>query len=234
MNPVHVSVINKSNVLGDAEILPVVAALQIQVSEHLASKWQIDAALEFVPSGKQPDTQSWRLEILDDTDFPPDSGYHNVHSDGTPYGRVFINTVRQYNENWTITASHELLEMLVNPYAMLSAYIPFDDNTGTFYNLEVCDPVSPDINGYQINGIWVSDFVLPAWFSPFVANPAPNQFVQVDYCKRLDRPAPAIVPGTTITVFGWRDLQSAAAPAQGRLGRDFATLRRRKSVTQVT
>jgi hypothetical protein len=70
MHPVHVSVINNSNVLGDAEILPVVAALQIQVSEHLASKWQIDAALEFVPFGKQADTQSWRLEILDDTDFP--------------------------------------------------------------------------------------------------------------------------------------------------------------------
>jgi hypothetical protein len=223
MKPIPVSVINGSKVLKDADIAAAVPALQIQVSEHLGPRWHIDAALEFVPTGKKASSGNWHLEILDNTDYPPDSGYHNVGSDGIPYGKVFVNTVRQYNDNWTITASHELLEMLVNPYVYLAAYVPFDDDTGTFYKLEICDPVSPDSNGYTIRGIGVSDFVFPEWFSPFLATPGSDQNKQVDYCKRLTGPAPAIVPGTTISVLGWRDLQSQKAVG-ARGGKDVASL----------
>jgi hypothetical protein len=224
MSPTPISVINLSNLLKDADIVPVVAALQIQVSQHLAPVWRVDAALQFVATGSQPPAGSWRLEIRDDTDSPEgDSGYHTVGADGIPYGRVFVNTALGYHDNWTITASHELLEMLVNPNANLAAYVPFDDNTGSFYQLEVCDPVSPDVNGYQINGVGVSDFVFPEWFSPFVAEPPSGPTKQVDYNKRLAGPAPAIVDGTTISVFGWRNVQSAAAAA-ARAGKDVASL----------
>jgi hypothetical protein len=230
MKPTPVSVINKSKIVTNSDVVPVVAALQSQVSEHLAPRWHIDAVLDFVPAGKNVPSSNWRLEILDDTDIPPDSGYHNVGSDGIPYGRVFVNTSRQYKENWTITASHELLEMLVNPYAVFAAYVPFDDNTGTFYNLEICDPVSPDVNGYKINGIGVSDFVFPEWFSPFLAVPASGQTKQVDYCKRLPGPAPAIVPATTVSVFGWRNLQSQMADDAARIGKDVASLLNKGSI----
>jgi hypothetical protein len=54
MKPIRVSVINASKSLKDSEVPPVVAALQIQVSEHLAPNWNVDAALEFVPSGQTP------------------------------------------------------------------------------------------------------------------------------------------------------------------------------------
>jgi hypothetical protein len=228
MTPIPVSVINASKLLKDAEIPPVITALQIQVSQHLAPKWHVDAVLDFSPARKDPPAGHWRLELRDDTDYPPDSGYHNVEAGGTPYGRVFVNTSRQYNENWTITASHELLEMLVNPYAVFAAYVPFgDNNTGGFYNLEICDPVSPDENGYQINGIQVSDFVFPEWFSPFLAEPRPGEFTQIDYCKRLTRPAPSMVAATMITAFGWQNIQSQAAAAVARLGRDAASLANR-------
>jgi hypothetical protein len=232
MKPVRVSIINRSKILENGDIIPVVAALQAQVSKHLAPNWRIDAALEFVPSSKEPPGDSWRLEVWDDTDYPPDSGYHNVGSDGVPYGKVFVNTARGYKQNWTITASHELLEMLVNPYANLSAYVPFDANTGTFYSLEICDPVSPDENGYKIDGINVSDFVFPEWFSPFIAEPPGGQTKQVDYCKRLTGPAPTIVPATTISVFGWRDLRSPAAAGERSTGKDTATLFSRRNFSR--
>jgi hypothetical protein len=119
--------------------------------------------------------------------------------------------------------------MLINPYAVLAAYVPFDDYTGTFYSLEICDPVSPDTNGYEIDGISVSDFVFPQWFSPFLAQPDPGQMRQVDYCKRLNGPAPTIVPGTTVSVFGWRDLRSQA-PEGARAGKDAATLAKRNII----
>jgi hypothetical protein len=213
MKPVGVSVINASKILKDAEIPPVVAALQLQVSEHLAPRWNVDAVLDFVPSGQAPPAGNWQLILDDDTNIKGDSGYHNVSPagtpypgtpDGIPYGRAFVNTSMQQNESWTITASHELLEMLVNPYAVFAAYVPIDDRTGAFYNLEICDPVSPDICGYKIDGVDVSDFVFPEWFSPFLAQPDTSRPAkQVDYCYRLNGPAPLIAAGTSITTFGW-------------------------------
>jgi hypothetical protein len=118
-------------------------------------------------------------------------------------------------------------EMLVNPYGVLAAYLPFDDNTGTFYSLEICDPVSPDVNGYQINGISVSDFVFPEWFCPFIAEPRPGEYKQLDYCKRLTKPAPAIVPGTVVSAFGWRSVESPSPGARERLGKDSSSLLKR-------
>jgi hypothetical protein len=176
------------------------------------------------------------LILTDDTDIPPVSGYHNVTPagvpypntpDGIPYGKVFINTTRHYGEKWTITASHELLEMLVNPYAVTASYVPFDDHTGIFYSLEICDPVAPDLCGYEVNGVDVSDFVFPEWFSPFLAQPQPNQpSKQVDYCRRLSGPAPAVAAGTsvsvygwTVSVFGWQDFQNQAAAERAAGGR---------------
>jgi hypothetical protein len=225
MNPIPISVINHSKALTDTEIAPVVAALQIQVSEHLAPAWKVDAALMFVAAGQQPPASNWRLEIYDQNQINDDSGYHTVGADGIPYGWAFMDLVSKYQEKWSITASHELLEMLVNPYANLAAYVPFDDNVGSFYQLEICDPVSPDENGYEINNIAVSDFVFPAWASPYLAEPAGGPAKQVDYNKRLTGPAPAIVPSTTISVFGWRNVQSAAsAAALARAGKDVASL----------
>jgi hypothetical protein len=49
---------------------------------------------------------------------------------------------------WTVQLSHEVVEMLVDP-----------DLTGD----EVCDPVEED--AYRLDGVWVSDFVTPAWFT---------------------------------------------------------------------
>jgi hypothetical protein len=97
--------------------------------------------------------------------------------------------------------------MLVNPYGVFAAYLPFDDKTGTFYSLEICDPVSSDVNEYQINGISASDFVLPEWFYPFVAEPRREEYKQVDYSKRLTKPAPPIVPGLSLERFS--NLQSS-------------------------
>jgi hypothetical protein len=208
MSPIPISVINKSTILTNEDIAPVIAAIQIQVSQHLAPKWRVDATLEIVAQGQDPPEGNWQLIFSDDTNQGRDAGYHGADA-GFPVGKVFVRTAQQNEQNWTITASHEVLEMLVNPYAVFAAYVPFDGNTGAFYQLEICDPVSPDEFSYKINGINVSDFVFPEWFSPFLAQPDPQKpSKQVDYCSRLDGPVPKIVKGTTIAAFGWKDVRS--------------------------
>src|SRR6185312_791339 len=57
-------------------------------------------------------------------------------------------------------ATHELCEMAVDPW-LNSAY---QDQQGTFWAGEVCDPVEADEYGYKIGDVLVTDFVTPNWF----------------------------------------------------------------------
>jgi len=82
---------------------------------------------------------------------------HGVHLwYGQPYALVWTGggTV----ESWSRDFSHEILEMLVDPETNRSVY---HDGVGQI--VEVADPVEWD--GYRLNGVFVSDFVLPAWFA---------------------------------------------------------------------
>jgi hypothetical protein len=105
MKPIGISIVNASNILSDDDIRPVVAALQLQISQHLAPRWNIDATLEFVPLGSNAPVGNWWLKVLDDTDFSNDSGYHNVWTDGTPYAKVFVNTARTIGQSRQVTRS---------------------------------------------------------------------------------------------------------------------------------
>src|SRR5205807_10198179 len=69
---------------------------------------------------------------------------------------------------WTATASHVLLGLLADPFGnrMIAASSP-DRAKGGQVNLlvEVADPVQGQENDYEIDGVRVSDFVTPAFFS---------------------------------------------------------------------
>jgi hypothetical protein len=65
--PNNISIINASTVLTDAEIRPVVEALQKQVSNDFRPAWGVDAKLNFVGNAPPPDG-TWWLAILDDSD----------------------------------------------------------------------------------------------------------------------------------------------------------------------
>ena len=62
--------------------------------------------------------------------------------------------------------------MLGDPAINLNALYmtAFDVNqpvVGRLYAYEVCDPCEADQDGYDINGVLVSDFVYPSWFESF-------------------------------------------------------------------
>jgi hypothetical protein len=84
-------------------------------------------------------------------------------SGGLPLGKVFAKTTLDNGGLWTVTFSHELLEILADPNINLCA---FDEGNRRLYAYEVCDAVEADKLGYVINGVTVSDFVLPGWFEP--------------------------------------------------------------------
>jgi hypothetical protein len=169
-NRIKISVLNKSTCVSDDEIADcVVNALQPQVSNEFFSAWSIDAELTFV---KQPPPGTWWLVILDETDQDGWFGYH-ITAEKLPLAKVFAKTIAKEDGKWTVSASHEVLEMLADPTVnrMISdrkfdpANLPRKgEKRAAFYALEVCDPVAPDDIGYKVGIYTVSDFVFPAWY----------------------------------------------------------------------
>jgi hypothetical protein len=225
---IHVAVINASTVLTDQQVQNVVPALQKQVSEHFAPAWGVDAKLSFVPQNTNPPSGSWWLVMLDDSDQAGALGYHDLTSEGLPMGKVFAGTDLKYGSQWTITASHELLEMLADPNINLTVFIQKDNNSGRLYAYEVCDACEDDSLGYKINNILVSDFVYPSWFEDFRT---PNS-TQFDYESHLSKPL-ELAAGGYIGIFdatsgnGWTQLTAQHTP-QVRVRGDVGTRRERR------
>jgi hypothetical protein len=210
MANIQVTVINSSTVLTDDQVQAVVPAIQTQVRRDFLPVWGIDADVIFVPQGAAPAANAWWLTILDDSDQADALGYHETTNSGLPLSKVFAKTAIQDGVQWTVTTSHELLEMLVDPEINLSVFIQPTDFTGTLYSYEVCDSCEADQFGYDINGILVSDFVYPAWFE---ASRLPGS-AQFDFAKQLQSPLPQLLPGGYIGAFdvgsgsGWHQVSA--------------------------
>jgi len=228
MPNIAVAIINASSVLNDDEIAAAVPALQRQVSEHFAPVWGIDATLYVVPRGAPPPAGIWWLVVLDNSDKAGELGYHDITNDGMPIGKVFAETDIRGGFSWTVTASHELLEMLADPDISRNVLVEGAGNTGTLYALEVCDPCEADQHGYTIDGVLVSDFVFPSWFESFWA-PGSTQF---DATQQINQPF-ALAPEGYILTYdigsgsGWKQ-QNAAVMTRGWVARARVGSRRER------
>src|SRR5437667_12655547 len=178
---INVAIINASTVLRDSVVKAAVPALQTQVHRDFAPAWGIDADLIFVPNRAKPPARSWWLTIVDNADQAGALGYHDVTNAGLPLAKVFAGSDINLGFQWTVTASHELLEMLGDPDINLTAFVELNGDTGEplrpdqplppgatlqmrLYAYEVCDACEADQYGYPKGDVLVSDFVFPAWF----------------------------------------------------------------------
>lgn len=214
-----VALVNRSTVLADADLAAWTDALQAQVSRDFAPAWGIEATLLHVPTGAAPPAGAWQLVCLDTTDQAGDLGYHELTSAGLPLGKAFIATDRTYGLEPSVTVSHELLEMLADPFVYLSALVRAD-GTPVLVSHEVCDPVEDDQYAYAVAGVKVSDFVLPSYFAQS-AGPWDHRGV-------LKAPAPSLATGGYIGEHalgvntGWTQVFGDASPAdRARADRGF-------------
>ena len=105
-------------------------------------------------------------------------------------GKVFVETTLAAHEVVSVTACHELFEMVIDPIANLWALA--DD--GTEYAYEMCDPVEEDT--FVVDGIEMSNFVHPSWFEPFKHPPG----TKFDHLGRLSKPFSMTKGGYVITM----------------------------------
>jgi hypothetical protein len=220
---IQIRIVNVSTVLTDLQVQTCMAALQAQVHEDLfTSPWGIDATLTFMPKGQSPMPGEWQLLFADDSDQAGALGYHETTMYGNPIGYVFAKTSINDGVSWTVCASHELLEMLVDPDIQT---VEEQDNGGGVITLrmrEACDPVESDSLGYQKNDILVSDFILPAWF-----NSSSPSDARLDFCGHCKKPFEVLADGYMgvlyATTAGWTQIDAEGNPG----GKEVAALNRR-------
>jgi hypothetical protein len=211
-----IAILNASTVLSDDDVAAIVPALQTQVSRDFAPVWGLDADLRFVPQDNKPTAKEWWLVVLDNSDQAGALGYHDLTKQGLPLGKVFAKTDMDYGEQWSGTASHELLEMLADPTINLTVFEE-SETGGRLYAYEVCDACEAEEFGYNIDGVLVSDFVYPTWFESF-HKPGSTQF---DQTNSISKPF-GLLKGGYIGIYdvvagtGWTQLTADRVNARAR------------------
>lgn len=178
-------IVNASKVLRDAEAATVVAALQVADDALLRPAWGFDpCTYSFMPFGQMPAAGDprWPIFLNNSSADPSVGGFHDDQS-GVIFGRCFVGDCIRYGISWTVDVSHESFELRGNP--TINKTVTLGD--GRVALAELADPVEDDALAIDVNGIKISDFVLPAYFS---VGPGPW-----DYQKKLAGPCPTLLPG---------------------------------------
>ncbi len=172
MSVIQVGLVDTTGTI-DAELVQsVAAALNIQVTRDLPQFWPVTATVMYLPNPKKLPAGVWPVQLV--KSLPPGEGGFHMDKHKQPYAKVIASPD---NEGWTVAASHETLEMLVDPYGnRVQSSVAIEivdgkikDGTGQFgYLVEACDPPEDDKYAYTINGVPVSDFITPHFYDPLV------------------------------------------------------------------
>src|SRR5713101_4649765 len=103
---------NKATVPLGVDLDTLIAAMQAYVDQYVAPVWGTPAKL-VKTTGFQKG--AWAIVFLDDADQPGALAYHDLTPDGLPESKVFAKTTLANNDLVSVSASHELVEMLVDP-----------------------------------------------------------------------------------------------------------------------
>lgn len=211
-----ITLTNQSKSVSASSFAAAVAALRNQVLEHFGPAWGLTATVQAdagpgVPAGEV-------IFVLDDTDTADALGYHDlVH--GWPTGYVFARTTEAAGQSWTVTASHELLEQLADPWASCASIGTWAGRPAALA-WECCDPVEGD--AYLIDRVLVSNFILPAWFGGGVAR------AKVDYLGKLRGPLQMTAGGYVSYCRQLGHWQEALAEKHGKPGSGYSRHVRRQ------
>lgn len=173
--PARLVIANLSSV-ADAELSAALAAIQIQINRDFQPEWGATTILaaQRMTSPKstvQIDAAQDAIIYLGDAAQDPSSGidgllgHHNLTNPGVPFGFVFLDACRQRKLDWSVIVSHEVLELLADPYASTRVVGPDPKTRGApdvAFELEVCDATEMDF--YPIGTVKVSNFVTQRYF----------------------------------------------------------------------
>ena len=165
---VQVALVPDGVALDPAELTRVAAALSRQVERDFAPVWGVEATVDPFTRLQDVPLDAWPLIIKKNVQDA--AGYHD-DKDGQPFALI------EFEPDWSLTASHECLEMLADPFGRRLKAGNLPDQAAQLglkgsrvrFLVEVCDPSEGGQFAYQINGVLVSDFYTPRYFDPVKA-----------------------------------------------------------------
>ena len=169
----NISIVNHSNGhVSDEALQQAIRAINRQIAEDFAPYWGMSATLRLEGrSAKQPNKVQLAdlrgdavIYVWNGVDVDDALGYHESNNQGVPYGFIFTEISEEMDEPWSVTLSHEALELIGDPEANLLVIGPHPtERRDVFHWFEMSDAVQDET--YEIDGVKVSNFVLPLYFT---------------------------------------------------------------------
>ena len=163
-SPIRVALVSEVKALSQTDLARIAAALQKQVERDLQPIWGVKGTVEAFADQTEIPRGYWPIIIKRDIGVGGALGVH-LDKNGEPFALV---TYSEKMDQMTLTASHEMLGMLVDPFGnrLVNAPSPKPEDNGKIvgYLVEIAQPVEGTKRAYTIDGVMVSDFVTPAFY----------------------------------------------------------------------
>jgi hypothetical protein len=181
-----ISVLNFSNgLVDDGALQSAIRAVNRQISEDFQPYWGFGAQLRLDATLQRRSAKIKNSELRGDAVLyirvsprnAADEGFHTSTFGGVPYGFVYLDVSAKLGDEWTITLSHEALELLADPELNLLVQGPHPTRPRrqVFHWFEMCDAVQDE--NYLVDGVRVSNFVLPPYFTSSRERGGRNDFL---------------------------------------------------------
>jgi hypothetical protein len=213
MLTINVAVVSEVKDHDPSDVARVSAALQRQAIRDFRPAWDVEATVDYFPKLEDVPVGYWPIMIRDDIGAPGAAGIH-LDKDGQPFALVTM------SDSWSLTASHELLEMLADPFGnrLVPGQSPKPDQGRVEFLVEVCDPSEADEFGYTVNDILMSDFYTQHFFDPVKA-----EGVRYSYTGAITEPRTILKGGyiswhEPVSDHWWQQTWFGAKPAFRDLG----------------
>jgi hypothetical protein len=208
----QVAIVSESPTVTFDEVARVSAAIQKQVARDLESCWDVRATVDAFATLDEVPGGYWPVIVRDD--IGRDSAGAHCDHQGQPMALVTAEPAQL----WSLTASHEVLEMLVDPFQnrLVAGQSPEIGQGRVEFLVEVADPVSDRQFAYTVNGLMVSDFYTPHYFDPVAASG-----VQYSFKGALREPRQVLTGG----YLSWHDSVSGEWWQQSWFGGDAPIIR---------
>jgi hypothetical protein len=161
-----------------SDVARVSGALQRQASRDFGPYWEVEATVDAYPRLEDVPVGYWPMVVKTDIEVAGAAGIH-LDDNGQPFALITM------SDSWSLTASHETLEMLADPMGnrLVAGGSPHPDQGRVEFLVEVCDPSEAAEFGYTVNDILVSDFYTPRFFDP-----VPTENCRYSYTGALKEP----------------------------------------------
>jgi hypothetical protein len=171
--PFQIGIASRTPSVPLADVVKTTTAINLQISRDFAPIWGVSASVVAISNPDAIDPGIWPIFVQDDIGADA-AGFHLTRHN-QPYALV------QSGPTWSLTASHECLELLADPTGnRLYPSVAIEVKNGDFadqgnakfeYLVEVCDPCEDEACAYLINDVLVSYFYTPHYFDRWRSPP---------------------------------------------------------------